>query len=216
MNVDLLLKVIIAYLLGSISGSLLLGKLRGVDIRRSGSGNAGGTNALRTQGWWFALGVVIVDIGKGAVAAGALPQLALFGPVASSLTAGPACAFAAMVGHNYPLFFGFRGGKGAGTYIGSWLVLLPIILLPVLAAFAVMLIATGYVGLSTMTAAIISIPAAWWLTRNSASDALTIFAIAAAALIVFAHRGNIQRLLAGTENRFNKVRLRSWLRRGKR
>lgn len=212
MSTDLLLKLVAAYLLGSVSGSLLLGKLRGVDIRRAGSGNAGGTNALRTQGWLFAVGVVLIDVGKGAVAAGLLPQLEFVAVAANPLLAAPACAVAAILGHNYPVFFGFRGGKGAATYIGGWLVLLPGALLPILAGFVLLLTATGYVGLSTITAALISIPAAWLLADGDQQSALTIYATAAAALIVFAHRSNIRRLIAGTENRFDKVRAAHWLR----
>jgi len=75
--IDLLVKVILAYLLGSVSGSMVLGALRHVDIRKSGSGNAGGTNAFRSQGFWFALGVVVIDIGKGALAVWLIPQLGI-------------------------------------------------------------------------------------------------------------------------------------------
>src|SRR6187399_1477807 len=103
--------VLASYLVGSLSGSLLLGRLRGVDIRRAGSGNAGGTNAFRTQGAWFALGTVLFDIGKGALAA----WLGLrFAAPAAGLGAGAgawafACAFVAAVGHVWPVFHGFRG-----------------------------------------------------------------------------------------------------------
>src|SRR5687768_1118739 len=102
--------LVAAYLLGSISGSLLLGRLRGVDIRTQGSGNAGGTNALRTQGWRFALGVVLIDVGKGALAA-ALAGFVVPGASHSGWTL--AAVFAAVAGHVWPLFHGFRGGKGA-------------------------------------------------------------------------------------------------------
>ena len=113
-------------LLGSISGSLLLGRWRGLDIRRHGSGNAGGTNALRVGGWRFALGVVVIDVGKGALAT-------LLGAWSLDSWAVPldqnwqmaSCAFAAVLGHCWPVFFGFRGGKGAGTAIGCILVLSP-------------------------------------------------------------------------------------------
>ena len=99
--IDLLLKVVVAYLLGSVSGSMVMGAFRHVDIRESGSGNAGGTNAFRTQGFWFALGVVIIDIGKGALAAGALPaiDIGLPGGQVGSTYQQLACGFAAVVGH---------------------------------------------------------------------------------------------------------------------
>src|SRR6478609_3330381 len=103
---DFALKVLFAYLLGSIVGSLVVGKVRGgVDIRTQGSGNAGGTNALRTQGWKFALGTVIVDIGKGALAAWLAWH---FAPGASSAWCVPASVLAAVAGHVWPLFHGFR------------------------------------------------------------------------------------------------------------
>src|SRR4249919_393222 len=99
------LLLFVAYLLGSLSGSLLLGRLRGVDIRTQGSGNAGGTNALRTQGWRFALGTVLVDVGKGALAAWLARR---FGHDHWTL----AVVLAAIAGHVWPVFHGFRGGKG--------------------------------------------------------------------------------------------------------
>ena len=189
-----------AYLLGSLSGSLLLGRLRGVDIRRHGSGNAGGTNALRTLGWRFALGVVVIDVGKGALAA----WLGLrFAPG----WAYPAAALA-VVGHVWPLWHGFRGGKGAATVVGALLVLWPLAVLPLLAAWALVLVASGYVGLSPVLA-MASLPVfAWW---QQAGPARTGFALAMALFLLFTHRGNLQRLRRGTESRFERARL--WRRR---
>ena len=120
----LLLEALAAYLLGSVSGSLVMGAFRHVDIRDSGSGNAGGTNAFRTQGLRFALGVVVIDIGKGALAAGLLPWLGevLAGPGTQPEQTALACGFMAVVGHCYPVWHGFRGGKGAATAVGGVLV----------------------------------------------------------------------------------------------
>src|SRR5688572_23154894 len=125
--------LVAAYLLGSISGSLLLGRLRGVDIR--------------TQGSRFALGVVLIDVGKGALAAwlASLVELAP-GPMAF------AAILAAMAGHIWPVFHGFRGGKGAATLVGGLAVAWPLALVPVLATWLVSLVLTGYVGLSTVLA----------------------------------------------------------------
>ncbi|GJM08418.1 MAG: glycerol-3-phosphate acyltransferase [Lysobacteraceae bacterium] len=198
--------IVAAYLLGSVSGSLLLGKLRGVDIRQVGSGNAGGTNALRTQGWQFALAVVIVDIGKGSLAAW-LPTISNHSENWLSF----ACAFAAIVGHMYPVFYGFRGGKGAATWIGGLVILSPFALLAFLLSALVVLIATGWVGLSTITASVVSAV----LIANSEGIEGGLWAMLAALLIVIAHRENIQRMLAGSENRFDKVTLGYWLRRRK-
>ncbi|MFN3311579.1 MAG: glycerol-3-phosphate 1-O-acyltransferase PlsY [Thermomonas sp.] len=185
-----------AYLLGSLSGSLLLGRLRGVDIRRHGSGNAGGTNALRTLGWRFALGVVVVDVGKGALAAWLGLHLA------------PGWAYSAaalaVVGHVWPLWHGFRGGKGAATVVGALLVLWPLALLPLLAVWALVLVASGYVGLSTVLA-MASLPVFAW--QQQAAPARTGFALAMALFLLFTHRGNLQRLWRGTESRFERARL---------
>jgi glycerol-3-phosphate acyltransferase PlsY len=203
--------VAVAYLLGSLSGSLLIGRLRGVDIRREGSGNAGGTNAFRTQGWRFALGVVLIDVGKGALAAwiGLHVAAAAPAPFDSAFAQAALCGFAAVIGHCWPVFFGFRGGKGAATAVGAILVLVPVLVLPLLGVWALMLIATGYVGLSTMIACIafavitLTMPVA----STVAAPALAAFAIAVALLIVFTHRENIARLVRGTEFRFEKARL---------
>lgn len=190
-----------AYLLGSLSGSLLLGRLRGVDIRTQGSGNAGGTNALRTQGATFALGVVIIDIGKGALAAWLGLRFA-----GDTHTAWPpyAAAFAAALGHVWPIWHGFRGGKGAATVVGGIAVLWPMAIPLLLAVWLLTLILTGYVGLSTiltgLTVAILAL-------ATQADAARLAFAVAVAVLLLFTHRANIARLRAGTESRFEKARL---------
>jgi len=201
------LLIIAAYLLGSLSGSLLLGRLRGVDIRTLGSGNAGGTNALRTQGWKFALGTVLVDVGKGALAA----WLALrWGTGETWLPY--AAGLAAVLGHVWPVFHGFRGGKGAGTLVGALLVLWPLAVGLLIGSWLLVLTATGYVGLSTVLAAATLVPLAL------ATDADTVrvaFAMVLALFIAFTHRGNLARLRAGTEPRFERARL--WMRlRGRR
>ena len=119
--IALIIKIVLAYLLGSVSGSLLLGRLKKVDIRAQGSGNAGGTNAFRTQGPVFAIGVVLIDVGKGFVAAWWIPSL-VFGNQAALLESGlivMACGFAAVLGHCFPIWHGFRGGKGAATAVGA-------------------------------------------------------------------------------------------------
>jgi glycerol-3-phosphate acyltransferase PlsY len=210
MMLHLVTSIVVAYLLGSISGSLLLGRLKGVDIRKQGSGNAGGTNAFRTQGARFALGVVAIDLGKGFVAAKWLPGwIAALGiaPGTDLTIAAMAGGFAATLGHVYPLYHGFRGGKGAGTLAGALLALLPWAALPVIAVWIVVLILSGYVGLSTMVAAASFVPIAALLAPASQQPLWLGFALLCAGFIVFTHRSNIQRLRDGTENRFEKVRL---------
>lgn len=198
--------LLIAYLLGSISGSLLLGKLRGVDIRTIGSGNAGGSNALRTQGLKFGLGTVLVDIGKGALAT----WLALrFLPAGLAPAWLYGCVLAAVAGHVWPVFHGFRGGKGAATVVGGLSVVWPQVLLPVFIVWLVSLAWGGYVGLATMLAGISLVLVA--LVEGSDATRLG-FSIVVAALLVFTHRSNIARLRAGTESRFERVRvLGRWL-----
>ncbi|MCE5233624.1 MAG: glycerol-3-phosphate 1-O-acyltransferase PlsY [Mizugakiibacter sp.] len=201
-----LAKLLLAYLLGSLSGSLLLGRLRGVDIRTQGSGNAGGTNALRTQGWRFALGVAAIDVGKGALAAWL--GLALW-PAASALPTpvqALACVFAAALGHIYPALFGFRGGKGAATLIGGVAVLLPVALAPLLALWLLVLLSTGYVGLATICAGL-ALPLAALLAPAPLRNAFALFGVAAALLLLWTHRGNLARLRAGREHRFERARV---------
>ena len=194
------LALILSYLLGSISGSLILGRLRGVDIRTLGSGNAGATNALRTQGKIFAAATVLIDAGKGAFAALVIAKLCPERPEAAF-----ACAFAAVLGHCFPVFFGFRGGKGAATAFGALLALCPYTALIALSMWLICLISTGYVGLSTVIAALTAAFAL--LTFTPLTMPAVLYAQAIFLLIALLHHGNIRRLLAGTENRFEKVRL---------
>jgi len=203
-------KFTLAFMLGSLSGSLLLGALRGVDIRTLGSGNAGGTNALRTQGKWFALGVMVIDVGKGALAVLWLPAAALPGvtvdPALDREFLTYAVAMGVVLGHVYPLWFGFRGGKGAATAVGAVAIIAPQLVVPSILAWLAIIGLTGYVGLATMGAAI---GAALYLGLTGLPGDHGLFAFAAilAVLIVFTHRSNISRLRAGTE-----VRHRRWLR----
>ena len=213
MNVTFLFDLVVAYLLGSLSGALILGRLRGIDIRTLGSGNAGGTNALRTQGLAFALGVVAIDIGKGVLAV----QLARLPPHAAhpdALVQMLSFALAASIGHVFPIFFGFRGGKGAATVFGGLTAILPpLLILPLIAWIATILV-TGYVGLATIiAAATIAVLTPLFVTTRELA-AVWPFTIAFALLIAFTHRANIARLRAGTESRFERARvLGRWLER---
>jgi len=208
---DVLVKVVLAYLLGSVSGSMVLGALRHVDIRKSGSGNAGGTNAFRTQGVWFALGVVAIDIGKGALATGLIPALGLSLPGQPISTEAQmlACGFAAVVGHCFPIWYGFRGGKGAATTVGVLAVIQPLTLAPMLLTWLLVLVLTGWVGLATMIAACSLIPLFFWL---GVSPLMQWFALALAAFIVLMHRSNIAKMLRRTEHRFQRIRIVNWFR----
>jgi len=202
-------KFLLSYFIGSLMGSLIMGRLRGgVDIRTMGSGNAGGTNALRTQGVWFALGVVVIDIGKGAVAAGLIPALNLpfapNDPAVSREWLALCCAAAAVCGHVWPMYHRFQGGKGAATLIGTLLVLGPKLILPLLLIWAWVLTMTGYVGLSTMAAAVF-LPAWIAITRLPAEQPLFIYSVAMALFIIYCHRSNIRRMRDGNEHRNDKL-----------
>jgi glycerol-3-phosphate acyltransferase PlsY len=155
---ELGVKFLISYFIGSLMGAMIMGKLRGgVDIRTMGSGNAGGTNALRTQGVFFALGVVIIDIGKGVIGAGVVPELNIplvpDDPMISRTWLAVCCSAAAVLGHVWPIYHGFKGGKGAGTFVGTLVILGPGLIIGVLLVWAGVLVLSGFVGLATMSAA---------------------------------------------------------------
>jgi glycerol-3-phosphate acyltransferase PlsY len=214
--IELGVKFTLAYLLGSVLGSLLVGLFYGgVDIRTLGSGNAGGTNALRTQGKVFALWVMIVDIGKGILAAVLIPPLVLPGigidPTVDRSLVLYSVAFAAILGHVFPVWFGFRGGKGGATAAGLLCFLAPSAAIPVLGAWLLVVFTTGFVGLATMSAALVAV-LFLGLTGLPERSGVFLFACATAALLIYAHRGNIRRMLDGTESRFASPGTR-WLRR---
>ncbi|MCE3285747.1 MAG: glycerol-3-phosphate acyltransferase PlsY, partial [Steroidobacteraceae bacterium] len=188
-------------------GSLLLGHLRGVDIRTQGSGNAGGTNALRTQGWGFALGVIVVDVGKALLAVGWLPAADLpalhLDPAVDRDWLAVACATAVVAGHVYPVWYEFRGGKGAATLVGTVLVLAPLALVPIIGVWLLTVMLTGYVGLGTMLGSA-ALPVYFALTAP-ARTAFLVYGVVMAAFIVYTHRSNVRRMRAGNENRARRL-----------
>lgn len=202
-------KFLLSYFIGSLMGSLIMGRIRGgVDIRKMGSGNAGGTNALRTQGFVFALGVVVIDVGKGIIGAGVVPGLMLPfiepSPEISRIWLAIACAAAAVIGHVWPMWHEFRGGKGAATLIGTLIILAPTIILPVLLAWAVVLSLSGFVGLATMSAGVAA-PIVIGLTLLPDQQPVFIYCVGMAMYLIFSHRSNINRMRAGTENRLSRA-----------
>jgi acyl phosphate:glycerol-3-phosphate acyltransferase len=206
---ELACKTLLAYLLGSLVGSLIVGSLRGgVDIRQVGSGNAGGTNALRTQGYGFALWVFVIDIGKGWLATAVLPFLSLAfiapDPAIDRQWLAVACAAAVVVGHVAPVWYEFRGGKGAATLIGALLGLDPLALIPVLLVWLLVVTLSGFVGLATMLAAA-AYPIYLLATHAPPPFALLSFACAMVLFICYTHRSNIERMRCGTENRAQRL-----------
>jgi glycerol-3-phosphate acyltransferase PlsY len=204
---ELGLKMLAAYFIGTLLGSLILGRLRGVDIRSQGSGNAGATNALRTQGKLFGLAVLVIDIAKGALAVCWLPGAAWPGvpldPAVSREWLRLACAFAVIVGHVYPVWFAFRGGKGAATVVGVVAALDPRLLAPLIGCWFLVLVFTGYVGLASMLAGVVLVIGAFYLAPGDAP--LQGMCALIAAFVVFTHRSNIARMLAGRENRVRRL-----------
>jgi len=199
-----ILNILLSYLIGSISGSIVLGKLKGIDIRTMGSGNAGGTNAFRTVGVFFALGVISIDILKGIIAVIFISKLNL-SPLINHELITIVCAVAAVLGHVYPIYYKFQGGKGAGTLIGIIAVLFPIkCLFIAICSWIATLIITGFVGFATMVAGVVLSICAYYL---AVSTNYFYFSIVMSFFIIFTHRSNIIRMLRGEENQFKKIML---------
>jgi glycerol-3-phosphate acyltransferase PlsY len=196
----LALPVVLSYLLGAIPTSYLAGRIfRGIDLREHGSGNLGATNLYRTLGWRFAVPVGLFDIAKGVI------PVVIFAPSASGSRAfALACGIAAVFGHAYSVFVRFRGGKGVATAAGVILGLAPWAVLVLLVIWAAVVFGTGYVSLGSVVAAAL-MPLMVWLLHPAVRELVPVMALIAAAIIWF-HRANIRRLLAGTENRFGRRR----------
>lgn len=189
----LVLAVVLAYLIGSVPFALLLARRWGTaDLRRVGSGNVGAANVMRASGVGAGVLAALLDASKGA--AGVL--------LATRLDAGgiaPAAAgLAAIVGHVYPVWLRFRGGKGVATACGVFWVLAPVAMPPALALFVATVWLTKYVSLGSLVASIALPPIAYALGSSAAAVGA---AVAASALIVFRHRSNLLRLRSGTERR---------------
>jgi len=209
----LFLILLISYFLGSIPGALWSSKaLHGVDIREYGSHNAGATNAFRVVGWQAGVLATVVDMGKGALSAGVvaryvridpLPTLSVFGWETAVLV-GLLAGMAAILGHMYPIFARFEGGKGVNTAAGILLALTPLTTLYTMGVFAVVLLSSRYVSLASMTAALafpLLVAVRKYALGVDLDGSLLIIGLVIATAIVVAHRSNIGRLLRGNENR---------------
>lgn len=196
-----------AYFCGSIPFGLLAGKARGIDVRDYGSGNIGATNVYRICGPAYGIVVFLLDFTKGLAPTALALELERRGVITGAVIP-IITALMAIVGHNYTCWLGFRGGKGIAASAGALTMLLPWPLLLAAVIWAALLISTRYMAIASMGAALslpIVVAVQRWLTHEPPMVYL-IFTIVLAALAVWRHRSNIQRLLAGTEHRFGKRR----------
>ncbi len=187
--------VVCGYLLGSVPFAFLLARVGGVDIRVTGSGNVGATNVARMTGTGRGVAVLLLDVAKGTAAVW-LAELAGVG-----MAARTAAGVAAVVGHVYPVWLRFHGGKGVAVACGVFSMLAPAATVVAAVIFTSVVWTTRYVSLGSIVATVIVPPTAYWL---GASTTVVGGAAAVAALIVFRHRSNLARIRAGTERRLGR------------
>ncbi len=218
--VPIIIIAVLSYLIGSVPTSIIVArKVRGIDIRQHGSGNAGGTNVLRVIGWKAGVFVIVMDIAKG-LAATLLVARLMEGPIPFSnktpfddftlvqIIAG--CA--AVLGHVWTLFAGFKGGKGIATAGGMLIGIAPVEVIISFSIFFVVFLVSQYVSLGSLSAAV-AFPLTMFFRENvfmadvRGYNTLIFFSIAISLFIIYNHRSNIARLLKGTENRLSMMRL---------
>ncbi|MBA3759331.1 MAG: glycerol-3-phosphate 1-O-acyltransferase PlsY [Gemmatimonadales bacterium] len=196
---EAVLWLLASYFVGAIPTSYLLSRfLAGIDLRQHGSGNLGATNLYRVLGWKYAIPAAAADIAKGAI-----PVLIFAPQVSISQLFALGCGGAAILGHVFSVFVGFKGGKGVATAAGVMLGLAPLALTAVAVVWALLVRLTGYVSVASIAAAAL-LPLAVYLLEDTTSPALLWIAAAIAAGVIILHRRNIQRLVKGTENRFGR------------
>ena len=194
---------LISYLMGSVSGGIIVGKLKNIDIRNYGSKNAGGTNAYRTMGFFFAILVLLIDLSKGFLASHYIPFLFNFSD--SNILIKTLCGIFSILGHVYPIFFKFKGGKGVGTALGVLLAIFPYYYSLILfSMWLLSLMISGYVGLSSIIAGL-SFPIIYYIYNTQINIGELIFVLFIPLLFIFTHYENIQKLFNGTENQFKKI-----------
>jgi acyl phosphate:glycerol-3-phosphate acyltransferase len=203
-----LLAILIAYLIGSIPfGYLIVRATGGGDVRKTGSGGTGATNVSRRAGKAAGILTLVLDALKGMIAVVAARVVLSNGSTASAKWFVAAAAVAAIAGHVFPVWLGFRGGKGVATAVGVFFMFAPFALLCAGVVFLIVVLITRYVSLASLTSVLLiplflAVQKVFVQPRADIRPALTA-AILIALLIVFAHRGNIQRLLRGTEPKFS-------------
>lgn len=184
-----------SYFVGSIPTGFLWGKARGIDVRTVGSGNIGATNVMRALGKVPGIAVLVIDALKGFGPVLLAPRLS---PDADAVTLQIVCCLAVIAGHNWTCWLKFKGGKGIATSAGALLAMLPAPLLVALGIWILVFAVSRYVSLASIAASAAVPVATWWLTRD---PRLTAFTGVIGVVAIYKHRSNIQRLLAGTENR---------------
>jgi acyl phosphate:glycerol-3-phosphate acyltransferase len=184
--------VLLGYFIGSIPFALVLARYRGLDLREIGSGNLGAANVLRASGATAGVVVAVLDIGKGALSVLLADQLSDGSALAAM------AGLAAIVGHIYPIWLRFRGGKGVATACGVFAVLTPLAAAPAFAVFIATVWITRYISLGSVIASVVLPPVAY---VTGSPPPVVASAVAASILIVFRHRSNLARLASGTERR---------------
>jgi glycerol-3-phosphate acyltransferase PlsY len=206
MNIhEMSLAFILAYLLGSLPSAVWIGKLvHNIDVRQYGSGNAGAANVIRVLGWKTGIPVMIIDLAKGWTAA-MLPQFFNIAPSGSALITNLQIltGVTAIIGHIFPVFAGFRGGKGVATVFGVLLAMQPLLTISCLGVFLAVLLITGIVSVSSMSAGI-AFPVLLFLLFDTPSVIFRIFSVFVAIALLITHRKNIGRLLKGEESKLIK------------
>jgi len=212
--------IIVSYLLGSIPTGVLIARwAKGLDIRKHGSGNIGSTNAFRVLGWKWGIAVQIGDLAKGLLAVLVVARLH-YGdipftnrtPFEDFTIVQIIAGLSAVIGHIFSVFINFKGGKGINTAAGMLVGIAPIDISVAVIIFLLVLLSTGYVSLGSISAAT-AFPTTMFLRFNvfhvdiPGYHTLIFFSIATSLLLIYAHRSNIKRLMTGTENRFEKVRI---------
>ncbi|MDR0968917.1 MAG: glycerol-3-phosphate 1-O-acyltransferase PlsY [Lentimicrobiaceae bacterium] len=202
MLIGYLFAIFCAYLLGSIPTAVWIGKLFfGVDVRTQGSGNAGATNTIRVLGLKAGIPVLLIDVSKGFAAVKLAPLIfTLTGGGEATAYLSLACALAVVLGHIFPVFAGFRGGKGVATLLGVALGLFPHAALCALCVFVILLLATGYVSVGSIFAGL-SFPFFVVFLFPPSNEILQYLAFFVAILLLFTHRKNMKRLLNGSESK---------------
>ncbi|MFN5183301.1 MAG: glycerol-3-phosphate 1-O-acyltransferase PlsY [Bacteroidota bacterium] len=197
--------ILFAYLIGSIPTAVWIGKLfYGIDVREHGSGNAGATNTIRVLGYKAGIPVLIIDVLKGFAAVYLYKYLIISGNNTSNLHSEILLCIAALLGHIFPVLAGFKGGKGVATLLGGVVAIAPYAALICIGIFVIVLLIFRYVSLASMMSGV-SFPVSCTLLNPDLPNALLIFSVCVALLLLITHRKNIQRLIKREESRFELI-----------